>query len=329
MREFAFEVRLCAHLEEAYPVVARQLGASVGAGGARRVMDLVLVEAGPEFDDRVRLSASTIPPAAVESDVGVGRWRRVTDALDGPPERCRRVAERAADVGFFELARRGGHAVARRAASYPDWVGRLVGVENKPDLADPGDLYTQLRKDVSLGLFDAVVLATESHVTRAHLNRLPAEVGVWRVAFDDEDPVTVVREPAPLDAAGPGLQVVERHPGRTDVRPVSPGRKAAKRRAVAERAYGKGWRTYALPACENARRAGAAGTDSLPGCAHYDRVVDPASECGPDCPGFAAGDPPAVDADAERAARTPWDPDPPGAARRQAGLDAFRGEDKR
>lgn len=320
MREVAFELRLCTHLEARPGVVARQLGASVG--DARRVVDVVHVEPGPGFDDRVALAADTVPPAAVEADASVATWRPETDVIDLPPERAHVVAERAAEVGFFERTVRDGEAVVRRAARYPDWVGGLLGVENKPDLGAPGDLETQLRKDVSLGLLDRVVLATESYVTRAHLNRIPEAVGVWRVDHDAADPIEVVREPVPLDGGDGGMQVVERQPGRTDVRPVDAGTLARERVRVAERAYGKGWRPADAPPCARATTADVAGT-TLPACDWKDRLVDPSAECGPDCAGFEAAAAPAYAPEDERARRTAWRPEA-GAAREQAGLDRFR-----
>jgi hypothetical protein len=100
---------------------------------------------------------------------------------------------------------------------------------------------------------------------------------------------------------------------------VAPETKARARRRVAERAYGKGWRTYDLPACARL----APTDDGRPRCAHFDRVVDPATACGEDCPGFAPGEAPDADCAALRSARTPWVANPSGAGRRQAGLDDF------
>jgi hypothetical protein len=207
-------------------------------------------------------------------------------------------------------------------ARYPDWFEGLVGIENKPDLETPGALATQLRTDVSLGLLDRVVLATESHVTGAHLHRIPAPVGVWRVHRDaggaaGEVDVEVIREAAPLDGGG-GVELLAEHPGRTDVAVVDAPAVDRARRRVAERAYGKGWRPTDLPGCASMAPDG----EGLPYCEHFERVVDPA-DCGPSCPGFEAADPPAVDAASLRAEGSAWDPDPDGAARRQAGLDSF------
>ena len=356
MREFGFELRLCAHLESGgvpglgsddaadgddergdnadAGIVARQLGTSVHAAGGR-IVDTVCVLPGREFAARADLASGAIPLAAIEADVGAGRWRRVTSVFDGPPERARRLAERGADAGFLELDRQSGQTVVRQTGRYPDWVGGLVGVENKPDLGRPGDLEWQARHDASLGVLDYAVVATESHVTRAHLNRLPDEVGVWRVDFDGDsaadNPLEVVRDAEQLDSAGPGLEVLDSNPGRTDVRPVTADAKARQRLRVAERAFGKGWRTYGLPACAEHDTTTEADAENLPYCAYKDRLVDAAAECGPACPGYdpvddedeeTADSDSGVDLDAERERNTAWRADA-GGRRRQSGLDRF------
>ncbi|WP_423743891.1 DUF5787 family protein (plasmid) [Haladaptatus sp. SPP-AMP-3] len=340
MREFPFELALCAHLEATTDdVIARQVGAGVHAP-SNRIIDVLCVEPGPDFGSRTDISAERIPDAAIESDVGVGEARYWRDAFDTSPEYARGVVERAVEVGFFERERRGGREYVRQVARYPDWFGRLVGIENKPDLSDPGDLETQLRKDVSLGLVDEVILATESYVTGAHLNRIPEEVGVWRFHGGEEGSgngdevgergdegrdgeeeggkIEVIREPTSLDTDGAGTELIEERVGRTDVRVASAEGKAKRRRRMAERAYGKGWRTYDFPACGEIESRGGA----VPYCRWKGRVVDPA-RCGADCPGHDPADPPAVDTDAERDVRTPWVADPTGRQRRQAGLDKF------
>jgi hypothetical protein len=325
--EFAFELRLCAHLEREYPLVSRQLGAGVHDPGGR-VIDVLCVTPGPSFEARTRLTPESIPAGVVEADVGVGRWTRVGRAFEGPPERAQRLAETGADAGFLERERRDGQTVVRQAARYPDdWFGRLVGVENKPDLGVPGALETQLRTDVSLGVLDEVWLATESYVTGAHLNRIPEEVGVWRVDPDaaevGDDHLEVVREATPLDAAGPGIELLDERPGRADVAVATRDDIRRQRRRMAERAYGKGWRTYAMPPCVHADPIEARGATGLPHCAYLGRLVDAASECGTDCSGYEPAPAPDVDQDAERARRSSWNPNPERVARRQVGLDRF------
>jgi hypothetical protein len=329
--EFAFELALCARLEErGEGILARQLGASVADPGGR-ILDTVRVEPGPEFDDRVELAGETIPDAAIESAVGTGRARYWKAAFDCHPERARSATERALEIGFFERDRGASAAsnreYVRQVARYPDWYDRIVGIENKPDLGRPGDLEMQLRTDVSLALVDEAILATGSYVTRAHLNRIPDAVGVWRVHRDEGAAgegleIEVVREPTALAVDEPGIEPLESRPGRTRIDVVAPDAKARARRRLAERAYGKGWRTYAFPDCGACRPDGSSGA-TLPYCEWKGRVVDAGSECGPDCPGHDAAEPPDVDLEAERDRRTAWAADPDGIRRHQSGLDRF------
>ncbi|WIV66458.1 DUF5787 family protein [Natrialbaceae archaeon AArc-T1-2] len=322
MSEFAFELELCAHLERRSDgILARQLGASVADPGGR-IVDVVHVEPGPEFDERVAVTGESIPPAAIESAVDTERARHWKDAFDYHPERARRALERALEVGFFERERRNGQEYVRQVTRYPDWIGRIVGIENKPDLGRPGELTAQLRTDVSLALVDAAILATESYVTRAHRNRIPDAVGIWRVHREgDSLEIEVVREPAPLPVEEPGIEPIAARPGRTDVAVVSPTDKARARRRLAERAYGKGWRTFELPAC---RACDPATTEpTLPYCTWTGRIVDAATECGPSCAGYEPAERPAVDLETERERRTPWVAEPGSRTPRQSGLDRF------
>ncbi|WP_277542231.1 DUF5787 family protein [Haloarcula laminariae] len=313
MREFGFELALCASLESDERLVSRQLGGHVHG---RRILDTVVVEG--DVPARAAITPDRIPTAAIESDAGTGRARYWKAAFDCHPDRAERAVELAVERGFFERERRGGRTYVRQTARYPDWVDRVTAVENKPDLDRPGDLEAQLRTDVSLALVDSVVLATADYVTRAHLNRIPEEVGVWR--FDpDSGEREVVREATQLPTDGPGVERIEGHPGRTDVRPVTAAEKASARTRLAERAYAKGWRTFDYPACAQCSPDG----DGLPQCAWKGRPVRASEECGADCGGYEAADPPAVDADGLRAERSPWEPDPDGFRRRQSGLDRF------
>ena len=315
MREFGFELALCAHLERAGRLVSRQLG---GAVHGRRILDTVVVEPTDALADRVAITPDRIPTAAIESAVGPGQARYWKSAFDCHPERAERAVDLAVERGFFERERRGGRTYVRQTTRYPEWVGSITAIENKPDLDRPGDLRRQLRTDVSLALVDRVVLATSDYVTRAHLNRIPEEVGVWR--FDPEsDEREVVREPTALPTDGPGIELVERMPARTDVRPATAAEKATARTRLAERVYAKGWRTFDYPACGQCSPDG----DGVPHCAWKGRPVRASEECGPDCGGYDPADAPDVDGEALRAARTPWDPDPEGRRRRQSGLDRF------
>mgnify|MGYP006926864029 FL=1 len=318
-REYGFELGLCAALEqETEWLLARQLGGAVADPG-QRIVDVVGVVPGPAFADRARITASTIPPAAVEADLGVGRARPPQAAFDCRPERRAAVVADAVDCGFLTREPDGTQPCVRQTTRYPDeWVGELVAIENKPDLDRPGGLREQLRLDASLALFDRVVLATATHVTGAHRNRIPDPVGIWR--FDPESGQRrIVRSADRLPVAEPGIEPRAYRDGRTDISVVSPAAKHRRRCRIAERAYGKGWRPDAYPACARCEPT----DDGRPWCAAYDRVVDPASECGTDCPHHDPADPPVVDTDRLRDARTPWERAPDGTVDRQVGLGDF------
>jgi hypothetical protein len=316
--EVAFELALSARLEAATDwIVARQLGAAVEEPGAR-VMDVVGVVPTEAVTDRAAVTSETIPPLAIEGAVGAGEAVPVTDALDCGPERAAAVAERAAELGFFERDRRGGRTYVRQTARYPDWVDRLVGIENKPDLGRPGDLEFQLRFDTALALFDEVWLATESYVTGAHLNRIPDPVGVWR--FDPETGEReAVREASSLPVEELGVELRAEEPLRTDVAIVDADAKARQRRRIAERAWGKGWRPESFPGCTRCSATDA----SVPHCSFHDRPVAPSMDCGSDCPGYEPGEVSNGDPEGRREERSAWVQNPEGVGREQAGLDRF------
>ena len=317
--EFRFELALCAALESPDRVVSRQLGAGIDNPGGR-IVDVCVMTPGPAFDRRAAITADRIPDPAIEAAVGPGEAVPLTEAFDLPPDRAEAVADHAAAVGYLERERRDGRPVVRATARYPDdWVGSLTAVENKPDLGSPGDLAAQLRYDAALGLFDHVVLATASYVTRAHLNRIPDVVGVWRFDPDTGDR-EVVREPTRLPADAPGVEIRDERALQTDVALVTADAKARKRRRIAERAYGKGWRPDP-PACAHATTT----ADGRPYCEQFERVVNPGRDCGQACEAFEPADPPATDRDALRDERTAWVATPDGAGpRRQSGLSRFR-----
>ncbi|GAB7009879.1 DUF5787 family protein [Halorubrum trueperi] len=316
--EFRFELSLCAALESPDRVVSRQLGSGITNPGGR-IVDVCVLTPGPEFDRRAAITPERIPAPAIEASIGPGEAVPVADAFDLPPDRAAAIVDRAVDVGFLERERRDGRPVVRAAARYPDnWIGSLTAIENKPDLGTPGDLAAQLRYDAALGLFDEVVLATASYVTRAHLNRIPDAIGVWRF-----DPGTgereIIREPEPLTPDEPGVEVREERALRTDVAFVDPSAKARKRCRIAERAYGKGWRPTP-PGCSHA----IATEDGRPYCECFARVIDPGRDCGVDCAAYDAADPPETGAPRLRDERTAWVADPDGdGPRQQSGLSRF------
>lgn len=338
MREFGFEMALCGALEGGDPplLVSRQLGTSTLG---RRIVDILTVSPGREFDTRTEITPERIPDAAIAADVGVGRFRYWKNCFHCHPERARTAMERAVEIGFFERERRNGRTYVRQTVRYPDWFGTLRAIENKPDLDRPGNLSRQLRMDVSLAVCDEVILATESHVTGAHLNRIPEEVGVWQ--FDPETGErTVIRTPHRLPT-GAGIEPLERHPTHTDIAVVSAEEIARLRRQLAERAYGKGWRVE-FPACphvENAEmpnisdrdhfrspssrlqadESQVSGVDGIPYCTRQQRIVRPADAC--DC---SPAPDPTIDLAAIRDRHSPWVRNPPDTTTTQSRLDRFR-----
>lgn len=317
VQEYAFELCLCATLEATRDsIVSRQLGTQVSG---RRVMDIVCIEPGPGFEDRTAITPERIPDLAIESEVGPGKARYWKDAFDCHPDTATAVIERAVDIGFFERERQTGREYLRQTTRYPEWYDTILGIENKPDLGKPGALETQLLTDVELGLVDKLVVATESYVTGAHKNRIPDEVGLWR--FDPETgDKTVIREPEPLPTDEPGVEIIDQQSARTEISIATPNELARARRRLAERAYSKGWRTYELPACAKI----APDSNGLPYCPWKDRLVHPAKDCGDACGGFDPDDPPGVNFDELRGSRSPWEQDPDGTQRQQAGIDRFR-----
>ncbi len=316
--EYRFELALCAALESTDRVVSRQLGAGVTRPGGR-IVDVCLLEPGPGFPDRAAITPGRIPAMAIEAPVGPGSAVPVTEVFDLPPARAHAVADAAVEAGYLEKGRRDGRDVVRATARYPnDWIGSLTAIENKPDLGTPGDLRAQLRYDVALGLFDSVVLATASYVTRAHLNRIPDAVGVWR--FDPESGTReVIRDPTPLAPNEPGVEILTEGSTRTDIALIDPEAKARRRRRIAERAYGKGWRPTP-PGCVHAETT----ADGQPYCGHFDRVVDPGRDCGEGCVACEPADPPPSGRERLRDDRTAWVAEPSGGGpHRQAGLFRF------
>ncbi|MFB6164439.1 MAG: DUF5787 family protein [Haloarculaceae archaeon] len=294
--EFVFELRVCQWAERDWPPVGR-LGPDTAALVARQLgtkyrrWDTIVVEADPEaLRDRARFGAQ-----ALDSDLlhvvrnAPADWAWYQDALPDPGYPWRYVREAvhtAADRELIET-RRGanGRIELRRKWPYPDWVERIVAVENKPDLdaSAARDLAPQLERDVALALADEVWVATTatgSTVEPALLEDVPVEAGILTL-----DPgaggVDVAWNPRTLSVDDPGTRITERPSGgeydasAARFEYANPEWKADKRLEIAERAYERGWRAYAdtmRPDCRHFALAVDAG-DVLPYCA--------AKECHP------------------------------------------------
>jgi hypothetical protein len=318
--EFAFELALCSHLETTTEwVISRQLGAAVVHPG-RRIIDICGVIPGSSFDTRSMITDERIPERAIAGPAGVGTSVRRSDAIDGSPQTTEAAIEQALAADFFTIEHQNGQEHIRQTTRYPTgWFDQIIAIENKPDLKRPGELTRQLQVDISLGLFDAVILATKTHVTRAHLNRIPDAVGVWQFDPDTADR-TIIKQSTKLATGTPGIELGSDQSDHTEIHPVSSEKKARARRRVAERAYGKGWRNYPLPSCAHAETQ----PDGRPYCAEFNCVINPAQSCDTECPAYTHAEPPRCNSDGLRDERSPWHSDPPGVRHRQSGLDRFR-----
>ncbi|WP_248896695.1 DUF5787 family protein [Haloplanus halobius] len=293
--EFGFELVTCRWAERAWPphreadtvpIVARQLGTR------KRRWDTVVVEADPEgLAARAAFGAETLDSDRLHIVRNASdEWAWYRDALPDPgyPWRYVREAIHRADArGAVETRRDGNRIQIRQVAPYPDWVRRIVAIENKPDLSASAArrLGDQLDHDVSTALADEVWVATAATgetVEPALLEDLPVEAGVLALSADGDHPIPdadVTWLPATLDPT-------------TDTT-LPAAEKAEKRLRLAERAYGAGWRSYVetmRPDCrsfELRERASA----FVPWCDAKD-CHQTAAECSGSCPSFAP-EPPA------------------------------------
>ncbi len=321
MSEFRFELRVCRWAEREWPpagesddavLVARQLGSK------HRRWDTVVVECDP---DGLRQRAA-FGSRALDSDLlhvvrnAPAEWTWYRDALpepDYPWRYVREAIDRAADRDVVERRKRSNRVEIRRVRPYPDWVRRVIAVENKPDLdaAAARTLCPQLEYDVALAVADEVWVATRATDERVEpvlLEDLPVEAGV--LVVDDaevrggthaDDPAghpatptaAVAWHPRTLDAGATGTRVLERPSGGEHDQSaarfeyVSPAEKRERRLVVAERAYEGGWRDYVetmRPDCRHFRLR-SEGSAFTPHCDAKCRGQT-AAECAGSCPDF-------------------------------------------
>lgn len=293
--EFAFEMQVCRWAELAWHptegdrpvIVARQLGTS------DRRWDTVVIEVDQSaFSDRRAVSDDGLDRdliRVVQHAPTEYAWYR--DAMPDPGfpwAYVRAAIHRAADRDLVETRRGdGGRIEMRQTRPYPDWIDRVIAIENKPDLtASAADrLAEQLAHDVSAGLLDEAWIATDAERgRRVLLSEFPDEAGV--LAFDFSDGVH--REAAD----------VLWHPSRLDPDPPVAGpdeypeANPTRREELAERAYEQGWRPAdtTRPDCR-AYKLRRVGRGLLPYCTAKE-CHQTSSECSGDCPSFAP-EPPA------------------------------------
>ncbi|MFC4544156.1 DUF5787 family protein [Halosolutus amylolyticus] len=306
--EFAFELRTCRWVERAWPpigegrdtgpiVVARQLGTK------RRRWDTIVLECDPVgLEQRARFG-----PDRLDSDLlhvvrnAPDEWAYYRDALPHPGYPWRYVREaihRADDRGIVETRRDGNRIQIRRKWPYPDWIERIVAIENKPDLDRSAArvLGSQLEYDVAMGLADEVWVATrrtDERVEPILFEDLPIEAGVLVL-----DPETLSAEvawyPRSLAVDDPGTRIEERpEGGRRDgsaarFEYVDRDAKAAKRLAIAERAYERGWRSFVetmRPDCRHFELRSRPGNQLVPYCGAQGGCQT-AAACAGSCPEF-------------------------------------------
>ncbi|NHX36247.1 MULTISPECIES: DUF5787 family protein [Halolamina] len=266
-------------------IVSRQLGTQ------RRRWDTIVIECDPagfaarrSFGDR-----------AIDGDLlpivrhAPAEWAYYRDALPDPGYPWRYVREaihRAASRGLVDERKSGNRIEIRRKRPYPDWVERIVAVENKPDLdaSAAAALSDQLEHDVETALADEVWLATGrtgDRVEPALLRQFPVEAGVLTFDFGTADGVGVGADAATVDWLPSELEV-----GAPSDQ-FDAEEKARRRRLIAERAYGKGWRSITetmRPDCRKFEVA-RAGRGVVPVCGAKGRCQTE-SECGSRCDSF-------------------------------------------
>lgn len=296
--EFIFELVMCQWAERHWPptgtrdpdtalIVARQLGTR------GRRWDTIVIEANRELlrqralfgPDELSADLLHVVRHAPES------WAWYKDALPNPGYPWRYVREtihEAADRGILKTRRNGNKIEIQRIAPYPDWVSRIIAIENKPDLdaSAARALRGQVEKDTNLALADEVWVATEQTgkpIEPALLERMPVEVGILTMDFPDAR-VEWYPSTLPVDEAGTTAKGAE----------MSADTKAKKRRALAERAYARGWRSYAdtmRPDCNHFELTDEAAT-WLPWCAAKETFPTRVA-CSGSCPKFTP-EPPAL-----------------------------------
>lgn len=301
--EFGFELRVCRWVERAWePVDGAAVLVSRQLGTRERRWDTIVVEADPEgLAERGKFGRERL-----DSDLlfvvrnAPADWAWYRDALPDPGYPWRYVREsihEASDRGILDVRRRGNRIEIRRRWEYPDWLRRIVAIENKPDLdaSAANALADQIERDVALSLADEVWVATRrtgERVEPALFEDLPVEAGI--LAFDpaggDAD---VVWHPRTLDPASPGTRILDRPDAGAHDRSAArfeylpPGEKAETRLAIAERAYERGWRSYVdtmRPDCRHFEGRFASGA-LLPWCVAKDREQS-AAECSGSCGEF-------------------------------------------
>ena len=304
--EFLFELRMCAWAERNWPPGTTRAGEQavlVGrqVGTRRRRWDTVLA-----VGDREALKRrADFGERELDSDLlrvvrnAPAEWAWYRDVLPqwAPWRYVREHVTRAAERGLVDRRKNSGRVELRRRQAYPDWCDRLIAIENKPDLdASAADaLADQLHRDVALGLADEVWVATKQTgeaIEPALLTERPPEAGV--LAFAPQSMAAeVLWHPQTLPVDKPGTRIEERPSGDAgDLSAarfsyVDPETKRHRRRVLAERVYGRGFRSFVDSMRPDCRWFQLREEDRqlLPYCASKERLIE-ARECTGSCPVF-------------------------------------------
>ncbi|RQH03464.1 DUF5787 family protein [Natrarchaeobius oligotrophus] len=304
--EFHFELRACRWAEREWPpdgdgdrtvLVARQLGTK------RRRWDTLVLEC----DLEGLRARSKFGPKRLDGDLlhvvrnAPDEWTYYRDALPHPGYPWRYVREaihRADDRGVLETRRDGNRIQIRRRWPYPDWLERIVAVENKPDLdaSAARSLASQLEYDVAMALADEVWVATRKTGERVEpvlFEDLPVEAGV--LALEPDSLIAEVEwYPRSLPVDDPGTRILEQPAGgerdgsAARFEYVDPAEKTERRLAIAERAYERGWRSFVetmRPDCRHFQLRSHAGNQLVPHC-DATGCRQTATECSGSCPEF-------------------------------------------
>ncbi|MXV63746.1 hypothetical protein GS429_17105 [Natronorubrum sp. JWXQ-INN-674] len=305
--EFGFELRTCRWAErewspdgsagDAAVLVARQLGTK------RRRWDTIVLECDPDaLLERAKFGADRLDGDLLHIVRNApDEWSYYRDCLPDPGYPWRYVREaihRADDRDILETRKNSNRIEIRRKWPYPDWLERIVAIENKPDLDGSAAraLGSQLEYDVAVGLADEVWVATRETgdaVEPALFEGLPVEAGI--LALEPESlEGSVEWYPRTLAVEEPGTRILERPAGgerdgsAARFEYVDPETKAETRLAIAERAYERGWRSFVdtmRPDCRHFELRARDGSQLRPYCGAKGRCQT-AAECSGNCPEF-------------------------------------------
>jgi len=309
--EFGYELLVCRYAELAWhpegeprpAIVSRQLGTR------DRRWDTVVIEVDPAaFAARRRFG-----DRAIDSDLlhvvrdAPADWTWYRDALPDPgyPWRyVRQAVHRAAGRDLVETRRQGNRIELRRIRPYPDWVTRIVAIETnptstgRPPTRSPTNSPTTSRSPSPTRCGSRPSRQAVASSPRCS-GRWPVEAGILTYAVREVEPGPAVdNERATVDdtaTVDADAATVDWLP--SDLAPNGPSGRdpgtVTRRLEIAERAYGKGWRSYhdtMRPDCRHfeLRRA---GRGLVPHCSAKERCPTN-RECAGSCPSFAP-EPPA------------------------------------